>query len=123
MSAAGLLAVEAGVVFALVTALWAVSVAARDTSIVDVFWGSGFVVVAWVGFALGEGGGRRLLLALLVTVWGLRLTVHLARRNLGKGEDYRYAEMRRRHGGSWPLRSLPLVFWLQGALCLVGEGL
>jgi steroid 5-alpha reductase family enzyme len=119
VSATALLAVEAGVVLALVTALWAVSVAARDTSIVDVFWGSGFVVVAWVGFALGEGGGRRLLLALLVTVWGLRLSLHLARRNLGKGEDHRYAEMRRRHGEGWPLRSLPLVFWLQGALMWV----
>ena len=52
MSTAGLLAVEAGVVFILVTALWAVSVAVRDTSIVDIFWGSGFVVVAWVAFAL-----------------------------------------------------------------------
>jgi steroid 5-alpha reductase family enzyme len=119
MSTGGLLAVEAGVVLAMVTALWAVSVAVRDTSIVDVFWGSGFVVVAWVGLALGEGGGRRLLLALLVTVWGLRLTAHLARRNLGKGEDYRYAAMRSRHGGSWPLRSLAVVFWLQGALMWV----
>jgi steroid 5-alpha reductase family enzyme len=49
----------------------------------------------------------------------LRLTVHLARRNLGKGEDRRYAEMRRRHGDRWPLRSLIVVFWLQGALMWV----
>jgi steroid 5-alpha reductase family enzyme len=119
VSVAALLGVEAGVVLAMVTALWAVSVAVRDTSIVDVFWGSGFVVVAWVGFGLGDGGGRRLLLALLVTAWGLRLTLYLARRNLGKGEDYRYAEMRRRHGESWPLRSLAVVFWLQGALMWV----
>ena len=120
MSTAGLLAVEAGLVLALVTALWAVSLALRDSSIVDVFWGSGFVVVAWVGFALADGSSdRRLLLAVLVTAWGLRLTVYLARRNLGKGEDYRYAEMRRRHGERWPLRSLVVVFWLQGALMWV----
>jgi steroid 5-alpha reductase family enzyme len=117
MSTAGLLAVEAGVILVLVTALWAVSVGVRDTSIVDVFWGSGFVVVAWVAFALGDGSaGRSLLLALLVSAWGLRLTLYLARRNLGKGEDFRYAEMRRRHGERWPLRSLFVVFWLQGAL-------
>ena len=36
-----------GSLLVLVTALWAVSVAVRDTSIVDIFWGSGFVVVAW----------------------------------------------------------------------------
>ena len=120
MSTAGLLAVEAGLVLALVTALWVASVALRDTSVVDIFWGSGFVVVAWAGYALGEGSSdRRLLLAALVTVWGLRLSVYLARRNLGKGEDYRYAAMRRRYGDRWPLRSLVVVFWLQGALMWV----
>jgi steroid 5-alpha reductase family enzyme len=120
VSAATLLAVEAGVVLALVTALWAVSVALHDTSIVDVFWGFGFVVVAWVAFALADGSDdRRLLLALLVTAWGLRLTIYLGRRNIGSGEDRRYAEMRRRHGGRWPLRSLVVVFWLQGALMWV----
>jgi steroid 5-alpha reductase family enzyme len=120
MSTAGLLAVEAGLVLMLVTALWAVSVAVRDTSIVDIFWGSGFVVVAWTAFLLVDGSGdRRLLLAVLVTVWGVRLTVHLARRNLGKGEDPRYAAMRRRHGDRWPVLSLVVVFWLQGALMWV----
>jgi steroid 5-alpha reductase family enzyme len=120
MSTAGLLAVEAGLILALVTALWGVSVALKDTSIVDIFWGSDFVIVAWVAYVLGDGSAdRRLLLALLVTIWGLRLTAHLARRNLGKGEDYRYAEMRRRHGERWPLRSLMVVFWLQGALMWV----
>ena len=120
MSTAGLLALEAGLVLALVTALWAVSVALKDTSIVDVFWGSGFVIVAWAAYVLGDGApDRRLLLALLVTVWGLRLTLYLARRNLGKGEDRRYAAMRRRHEERWPLRSLVVVFWLQGALMWV----
>ena len=117
MSTAGLLALNAGVVLVLVTALWAVSVAVRDTSIVDIFWGSGFAVIAWVSFAAGEGSaGRSLLLAALVSVWALRLTLHLAVRNLGKGEDRRYAAMRERHGDRWPLRSLFVVFWLQGAL-------
>ncbi len=120
MSTAGLLAIEAGLVLALLTALWAVSLALRDASIVDVFWGTGFVFVAWIAYALADGSqDRALLLALLVTAWGLRLTVHLAHRNLGKGEDYRYAEMRRRHGDAWPLRSLFVVFWLQGALIWV----
>ena len=120
MSTAELLAIEAGVILLLVTVLWAVSVAVRDTSIVDIFWGSGFVVVAWVALVLADGSDDRgLLLALLVTIWGLRLSGYLAWRNLGKGEDYRYAEMRRRHGERWPLRSLVVVFWLQGALLWV----
>lgn len=120
MSTASLLAVEAGLVLGMVTVLWAISVALEDTSIVDIFWGSGFVIVAWAAFALGGGSrDRGLLLAALVTIWGLRLTVYLARRNLGKGEDYRYAAMRRRQGDRWPLRSLFVVFWVQGGLMWV----
>jgi steroid 5-alpha reductase family enzyme len=117
MSNASILLLNLGVVFVLTTALWAVSVALKDTSIVDIFWGSGFVVIAWVTYAVADGAPpRKLLLAGLTTLWGLRLTIHLARRNLGKGEDFRYAAMRRRHGDRWPLRSLWAVFWGQGIL-------
>jgi steroid 5-alpha reductase family enzyme len=67
-------------------------------SVVDVSWGLGFVAVAGVAFAvtgvLGAGDAvvRTTVLA-LVAVWGLRLAIHIARRNHGKGEDPRYAEM------------------------------
>lgn len=97
--------------------LWAISVVIRDASIVDIYWGFGFVLVAWVAFAIGDGAySRQLLLTALVTIWGLRLTVYLAWRNLGKGEDYRYVAMRERWGPRFPLVSLGTVFLLQGAL-------
>jgi len=64
----------------LVLAVWAVSVAIRDVSIIDIAWGLGFVLIAWVCFALGHGErDRRLLLAILVTVWGLRLAGHIGK--------------------------------------------
>ena len=117
---AGVLAINAAAIFVLVTGLWAVSVAVRDTSIIDIFWGSGFVVVAWVTFVVADGSeGYRWLLVALTTLWGLRLTAHLANRNLGHGEDFRYAKMRERHGSRWPLRSLWSVYWVQGALMWV----
>lgn len=97
--------------------VWVISVAVRDASIVDIAWGPGFVLVAWVAFVVGDGSSaRRLVLAILVTVWGTRLGLYLARRNLGKGEDYRYQAMRRRHGARFPLVSLGTVFGTQGAL-------
>jgi steroid 5-alpha reductase family enzyme len=106
--------------------LWLVSLMARDASIVDIFWGPGFVLVAWAVFAwvtvhaLPDGGeARRLLLGCLVTVWGLRLGIHLGIRNLGKGEDYRYVAMRRKAGGRFWIVSLGKVFLLQGALMWV----
>ena len=80
----------------------------------------GFYEVAWVTFAVAGGSdGYRWLLVALTTLWGLRLTAHLANRNLGHGEDFRYASMRKRHGPRWPLRSLWSVYWVQGALMWV----
>ncbi len=97
--------------------LWAVSLPIKDSSIVDIFWGIGFVIIAWVTLAAGPPAtARALLVAALTTLWGLRLAGYLAWRNLGKGEDPRYAAMRRKHGDRWPLRSLFIVFWLQGVL-------
>ena len=52
---------------------------------------------------------------MLVTVWGARLAVHIGRRNLGKGEDRRYVEMRERDGARFWLTSLYRVFLVQAA--------
>ncbi len=63
-------------------------------AVVDTAWGLGFVAVAVVCAAVGDGDVvRRVLLAALVAVWGLRLAWYMHRRNSGKGEDPRYAEM------------------------------
>lgn len=120
------LALTAVVIAGAMLLLWLVSLAVRDASIVDIFWGPGFVLVAWSVFAWaaahdlpGGGSARRLLLAALVTVWGLRLGLHLAARNLGKGEDYRYVAMREKAGGRFWLVSLGKVFLLQGLLMWV----
>jgi steroid 5-alpha reductase family enzyme len=52
----------------------------------------------------------------LVTLRGLRLALHILWRTRGRGEDYRYREMRERDPRGFPLRSLATVFWLQAAL-------
>lgn len=63
-------------------------------AVVDVTWGLGFVVIAWVAALVGDGDlTRRLLLAAMVTVWGGRLAWHVHRRNHGGGEDPRYLEL------------------------------
>lgn len=89
----------------------------RDASIVDIAWGSGFVLVAWVSYWLSDGNSKRsLLLLVLTTIWGARLAFYLAKRNLGHGEDFRYQSMRRKHGDRFPIVSLYTVFALQGVL-------
>jgi steroid 5-alpha reductase family enzyme len=64
-------AVSAGALALGMVATWALSLALRDVSIVDVACGLGFVLVAWIAFATGDGdAARRTLLAVLTTVWG-----------------------------------------------------
>ena len=97
--------------------LWLLSLARKDASIVDSFWGAGFTAIAWICFAITNGyPPRKLLITTLVTVWGLRLAIHIFRRNHGKGEDFRYQRMRARHGDRFALVSLFTVFGLQGVL-------
>jgi steroid 5-alpha reductase family enzyme len=104
----------------LMLATWSVSLLRRDASIVDIVWGLGFVLVAWAAkFVTGASGAGNWLLLLMVTVWGLRLAGYLAKRNLGKGEDFRYKAMRRKHGERFAIVSLYTVFGLQGALMFV----
>ena len=107
--------------FALLTAIWLLSLVLRDVSIVDPAWGIAFVLVAWIAESTGHGcRGRRLLLAAMVTVWGLRLALHLLVRKLREpGEDRRYARMRAKAGAGFAMRSLPAIFLLQAALVWV----
>lgn len=100
-------------------AFWLVSLALRNVSIVDIGWGLGFVVIAWVvHLTAAQSDARSNLQLALVTIWGLRLALYLLNRNWGEPEDYRYAAMRRRVGPSYTYKSVYLVFGLQGALML-----
>ncbi|HSJ52208.1 MAG TPA: DUF1295 domain-containing protein [Anaerolineae bacterium] len=106
------------VVLGLMALLWLLSLRLRDSSIVDPFWGTGFVLVNWLYFALTPDGfpARKWLISLLVSVWGLRLSLHLLRRNWGKGEDFRYRKWREETGTRWWWISFFRVFLLQGVL-------
>jgi steroid 5-alpha reductase family enzyme len=109
------------VIIGFMTVLWLVSLALKNSSIVDIFWGSGFVLAAWLYFALTPDGflPRKLLLVILVTVWGLRLSTHIFLRNKGKGEDFRYRKWREENGSIWWWKSFFQVFVLQGLLLWV----
>lgn len=114
--------VTSAVLFGLVTALWIVSLLLKNAGIVDIFWGIGFVVIAWIGFYLSGGyAPRKILICTLVTVWGIRLAAHIAARNCRKPEDFRYAAWRKENGARWWWVSYFKVFLLQGFLmCIIG---
>ena len=109
-----------GLILALVTALWVASVIRRDVSIIDPWWSIAFLV-ATVHSAIRTGlGGAKTVLLVAVTVWALRLWLHLLVRSHGKPEDPRYAAFRQRYGPEryWWL-SFFQVFLLQGGLAFV----
>jgi len=115
-----LLAINAATIAGCMVTLWLISLPLSDASIVDLFWGFGFVVIGWTTFfsilAVQTTG---LLLLVLVTIWGCRLTAYLLWRNVGKGEDSRYTEMREKPGRNFALFSLIVIFGLQGVIMLV----
>lgn len=108
---------SAAVIFALMVPTWLISLLRKDAGIIDICWGIGFVLIAWTLFLnLSERQMAQWLAALLTSAWGVRLSIHLAVRNLGKAEDFRYRAMRERWGRSFPLASLLIVFGLQGSV-------
>lgn len=102
----------------MMTILWIASVILKNVSIVDLFWGFGFVMATVFYFINTDGNSiRKVILLILVAVWGLRLSLYLTWRNYGKGEDFRYREFRKKYGEKryWWV-SFFQTFLLQGIL-------
>jgi steroid 5-alpha reductase family enzyme len=123
MNSLTLLATNLAIILGCMLLLWLLSLPLRNASIVDIFWGPGFAIVAVATLLLADGyAPRQWLLTALTAAWGLRLGLYLAIRNLGHGEDPRYAAWRARHeaaGGNYARHSLFMVFGLQGLLIVV----
>jgi steroid 5-alpha reductase family enzyme len=96
--------------------------AAGRWNVVDTAWGL-FFVAAGLAAAIASIGhgctGRRWLLAGLVTVWGLRLAIHVGRRSAGRGEDPRYTELLQRGLPSPVANAILKVFLPQAVLAFV----
>jgi steroid 5-alpha reductase family enzyme len=104
-------------ILTLMTLVWALSLRLQDASVADICWGLGFVVLAVLYCLLSPAlTSRSWLVAVLVTLWGTRLSGHILNRNVGHVEDRRYQSMRIAHGQAFWWRSLFTVFWLQGAI-------
>lgn len=87
-------------------------------TVVDTAWGIGFVLVALTSALVSLGGDGdpvlRWVLLAVTAVWGGRLSLYLHRRNHGKDEDPRYAELAEADGRSFEQVALRRVFLPQG---------
>ncbi|MEZ4932391.1 MAG: DUF1295 domain-containing protein [Saprospiraceae bacterium] len=106
-------------ILGIMTLLWLFSLAIKDSSIVDIFWGIGFVITAWfyayiIGFE--KLNAWQYIFLGMVSIWGSRLAIYLGMRNIGKGEDFRYAQWRKESGKNWWWISFLRVFVLQGII-------
>jgi len=102
----------------LMSFLWIISVFKKNVSIVDPFWSIAFIT-AGITYFLNTNGSqnRKILVLLLLLVWGIRLFLYLGWRNWGKSEDFRYKQFRKDYGEKryWWF-SFFQVFLLQGIL-------
>lgn len=84
-------------------AVFAVSIAVRNSSVYDPYWSVAPAALAayWLADPATELGdpGRQVLVVALLWMWGVRLTWNWARGWTGLGhEDWRYVELKAKHG-------------------------
>jgi steroid 5-alpha reductase family enzyme len=107
--------------FFYVTAWFVLSLVLKRNDVADVAWGLGPTMLVW-WLALQPHDRNPLIwpVAVLATLWGVRLAYHIGRRDFapGRGEDPRYAAWR----AEWKffiVRSYLQVFLLQGFFMLL----
>ncbi len=66
----------------------------KRKDVADVFWGLGFFIVTVVSYIFSTKTYLAHILMILVTLWSLRLSVHIFLRNRLRGEDFRYEKWR-----------------------------
>ncbi|MFI5952632.1 DUF1295 domain-containing protein [Cryptosporangium sp. NPDC051539] len=102
--------------------IMAVAIRIGNQSIIDIFWGPGFVLMAAVSYLASIGSGDdlgRLVVLALTAVWGLRLGVYIGNRNRGHGEDKRYTALMRHQTGSKVGFLIRKIYGLQGVLLVI----
>lgn len=107
------------IVFVFMVIMFLIAQRIKDNSIVDIGWGLGFVLIAISCFLQSEQTLPQTIALALIAVWGIRLATYIYSRNIGNGEDYRYAQWRKDWGKYVVVRAFFQVFMLQGFIMLI----
>lgn len=113
--------INIGAIFLFMVTMFIIAQLIKDNSIVDIGWGLGFVIIAFVSYFASEGEHtlRQTIVLTLVSLWGIRLFLHLLIRSIGRGEDFRYANFRKQWGKNVRIIAFFRVFMMQGAIMLL----
>ena len=108
----------AATIVVMLTCVWVASLVLRDAGIIDMFWGLGYALIALTTLLSSENlSPLAVATGLAVMAWGVRLFTHLLIRwRKEPEEDYRYQNMRKKHGDHFWWRSIFTVFLFQGLL-------
>ncbi len=113
------------IIYILMFGVFVLAQMVKNNSIVDIFWGLGFVFLSTIYAinaqphlqSLTNGITTATVIHYLVFIWGLRLAFHILIKNWGKPEDWRYINFRK----LWTKKNIPhwlgallQVFMLQG---------
>lgn len=109
------------------TTLFVIAQKLNNNSIVDIGWGFGFVLIAIFSLiytlVTEHNGGLtlfKLISSGLMIVWGLRLFLYIGIRNIGKPEDFRYVNMKKKWGTNRPrLQAFFKVFMTQAVFMMI----
>lgn len=110
-----LLLLTALLLLAYMTVGFGVAYSRKRLNTVDAAWGLGFVLVGWAA-AVQASSARSLVVAVLISIWGLRLSSHIWQRNRDRDDDQRYVELTKKWRGNYWLQAYIRIFLLQGAL-------
>lgn len=107
------------IIFIYATLWFLIAVYKKRNDVADIAWGIGNIILCSYLFFTNKSTPVILLLYSLITIWGLRLSLHIYNRNKNKTEDYRYLAWRQQWGKYFYLRSYLQVFLLQGVFLLI----
>jgi steroid 5-alpha reductase family enzyme len=99
---------------------WLLCTMRSNVGLIDIFWPLFLLLAALCAWLpLAKPAPRADLVLLLVSIWALRLALHLLLRNWDAPEDRRYRAIRARNEPGFVWKSLYLVFGLQALLAFL----
>jgi steroid 5-alpha reductase family enzyme len=120
MSLSLLLAILATALFAYMSVWFFLARTVKRIDVIDSAWGLGFIYVALIGlFSQAPMPAAARGAAILTGIWGLRLTVHITKRNMKRSEDPRYAAYRKKWGDQFWVMTFLKIYMVQGLLILL----
>lgn len=104
-------------VLAYVSLFWLIAYFIKNWSIIDIGWGPGFALITAVTLVITNHINIiSLLISASVFLWAIRLSLHIGIRNIGKPEDFRYQNWRKKWTPYTELQGYLRVFILQGSI-------